>query len=148
MKQFLPGLTNMDLSIIIVNFNTKELTLNCIKSIKNSKPKMGYEIIVVDNASEENLPKSKNYILIRNKANLGFAKANNIGIKNAKGKYILLLNSDTIIKDSAIDKLYEFAKKHNDAGAVVPQLLNKDGSVQASCFRFPTIKNALRHYFL
>jgi GT2 family glycosyltransferase len=122
----------MDLSIIIVNFKTDKLVRDCINSINKSKSKVKYEIIVIDNSGD----------------NRGFAKANNEGIKRAKGKYILLLNSDTIIKNGAIDKLYNFAEKHSDAGVVVPQLLNIDGSVQPSCFRSPTIGRAVRQYFL
>lgn len=147
MKQYLKGLISMDLSIIILNYNTKNLTQDCIKSIKNSRPKVSYEIIVVDNASTEKFPKSNNYKLISNSTNLGFAKANNQGMKIAKGKYILLLNSDTIIKDKAIDRLYEFSLKQNDAGAVVPQLLNTDGSIQPSCFQLPSITLAIKQYF-
>lgn len=146
----------MDLSIIIVNFNTKKLTLDCIKSIIKSKLKVGYEIIVVDNGSTDKIPKSKFYELIdkacqlkliTNEANLGFARANNQGIKIAKGKYVLLLNSDTVVKDGAVEKLYEFAEAHEDAGVVGSKLLNKDGSVQNSVFHFPTIINAIRQFW-
>jgi len=92
----------MDLSIIIVNFNTKKLTINCVKSVIESKPKMKYEIIVVDNGSDE-LFETSDFVnygvkIIRNDTNLGFAKANNQGIRKAKGKYIVLLNSDTRVK--------------------------------------------------
>lgn len=138
----------MEISIIIVNYNTKKLTLDCIKSILALRPKVKYEIIVVDNNSNEGFPKSKSYTLIANKSNLGFAKANNQGIKIAQGKYVLLLNSDTIIKDNAIDKLYEFAKSHLDAGVVAPKLLNKDGSIQDSVFHFPTLLGAIKQYWL
>ncbi len=138
----------MDLSIIIVNFNTKKLVLDCISSIKKNTKKVKYEIIVVDNASTEKIPSSKDYKLIVNKENKGFAYANNQGIREAKGNYIFLLNSDTIVKEEAIDKLYYFAEKHEEVGVVVPQLLNTDGTTQASVFRLPTITNALGQYFL
>jgi GT2 family glycosyltransferase len=138
----------MDLSIIIVNYNTKKLTLDCVKSIKKANIKIKYEILIVDNASDDPLPKSNDYKLIENKTNLGFAKANNKAIRLAKGKYILLVNSDTIIKKGSIDKLYKFAISQKDAGVVVPRLLNKDGSIQPSCFRLPTITLAIKQYFL
>src|SRR5438552_3463269 len=121
----------MDISIIIVNFNTDKLVADCIASVKKNTKKVKYEIIVIDNSVN----------------NRGFAKANNIGIKQSKGKYILLLNSDTIIKPGAIDKLFEFAENTPDAGVVVPKLLNTDGSIQASVFRFPTIGRAMQQYF-
>jgi hypothetical protein len=142
----------MDLSIIIINYNTKELTLSCIESIYKSKPKVDLEVIVVDNGSNdgsvEALEKLKRIRLIRNKKNLGFSRANNQAIKKARGKYILLLNSDTIVKEGSIDKLFWFAKKRQGVGVVAPRLLNLDGSVQASVFRFPTIRRAIRQYWL
>ncbi len=121
----------IDISIIIVNFKTDKLVRDCIASVKKNTKRTKYEIIVIDNSID----------------NRGFAKANNIGINQAKGKYILLLNSDTIVKQGAIDKLFEFAESHADAGVVVPQLLNIDGSVQASVFKFPTIGRAIQQYF-
>ncbi len=133
MKQFLENLINMvDVSIIIINFNTDKLVQDCVASIKKNTKKVKYEIIVIDNSIN----------------NRGFAKANNIGIKQAKGKYVLLLNSDTIIKPGAIDKLYKFAKSKKDAGVVAPKLLNTDGTTQASVFRFPTVGRAIQQYFL
>ncbi len=123
----------VDLSIIIVNFNTDDLVRDCIASIKKSVKKVKYEIIVIDNSID----------------NKGFAKANNIGIKKAKGKYILLLNSDTLLKNGAIDVLYNFARsRESDCGVVGPKLLNKDGSTQDSVFHFPTIYAAIRQYWL
>src|SRR5258708_1301813 len=127
MRLFLEGLIDMDVSVIIVNFNTDKLVRDCVLSIKKNTKKVKYEIIIIDNSRD----------------NRGFAKANNIGIKKAKGKYILLLNSDTVVKPLAIDKLFEFAEKHDDAGVVVPRLLNTDGTIQPSVFRFPTITRAI-----
>jgi GT2 family glycosyltransferase len=137
----------MDLSIVIVNYNTKKLTLECIDSIRKANPKVDYEIIVVDNGSENPLNGSEKYKLIKNKENLGFSKAVNQGIKAAKGKSILLLNSDTKVKSGSIDELYEFAKSHPDAGAVGPKLINNDGSSQSSCYHFPTISGAIKQYW-
>ncbi len=128
----------MDLSIIIVNYKTLGLTLGCISSIKKSKLKVNYEIIVVNNCSDK---LKGDFVLIQNKENLGFAKAVNQGITKAKGKYILLLNSDTLVKSDDIDKLYSFAKSKKDAAAVVPKLINPDGTLQASAFKLPGLLN-------
>jgi GT2 family glycosyltransferase len=140
-----------ELSIIIVNYNTAKLVIDCIASIEKSKPKTSYEVIVVDNGSKDANTFSfppKNFRLIANSQNLGFAKANNQGIKDAKGEYVLLLNSDTLVKKGSIDKLIEFAKRTPKVGVVGSKLLNKDGSLQPSCFRFPTIANAISEYWL
>jgi len=146
----------LNLSIIIVNYNTKDLTYDCIKSVIDSAAKVKYEIIVVDNGSKddsfstfEKLQKlTPNLILIRNKENLGYAKANNQGIKVSKGKHILLLNSDTIIKKESFSRLLRFAEANTDAGVVGARLINLDGSIQPSCFNFPSLVNAIREYWL
>lgn len=146
-----------EISIIIVNWNTKDLVVDCINSILDSNPKVSYEIIAVDNGSEDesvnqlkNLKtkKLKSLKIIENKTNLGFAKANNQGIKVAKGDYVLLLNSDAIVKKGTLDELYGFARSTRYAGVVGARLLNPDGSIQASCFHFPSIFNAIRQYWL
>lgn len=139
-----------ELSIVIVNYNTAKLVLDCITSIEKSKPKTSYEVMVVDNGSKDvntfSLP-PKNFRLIVNSENLGFAKANNQGIRDARGELILLLNSDTLVKKGTIDNLLEFAKRTPKVGVVGSKLLNKDGSLQPSVFRFPTILNAVRQYW-
>jgi GT2 family glycosyltransferase len=137
-----------DLSIVIVNYNTKDLVLDCIASIKKSKPKVPYEIIVIDNGSADPVTASKDYKLIKNKENLGFSKGVNQGIKGAKGNHILLLNSDTKVKTGSIDKLFEFAQNYPDAGAVAPKLLNEDGSAQGSVFKLPNLFRSIRQYWL
>jgi GT2 family glycosyltransferase len=147
----------MDLSVIIVSFNTKKLTVACIESIFKSNPNLTYEIIVVDNGSSDesvsDLQKQAKahinikLIIIENESNLGFAKANNQGLKISKGKYKLLLNSDTRIGKGVLEKLISFAERNNDAGAVGPKLLNPDGSVQPSVYYLPTIKRALIHFW-
>jgi GT2 family glycosyltransferase len=149
----------VDLSIIIVSYNTKKLTTDCVKSINLEGSELKIEIIVVDNGSKDDSVKSLkklrsatekliNLKIIENKDNLGFSRANNQGIKIAKGKYILLLNSDTIVKKDSLGKIIDFARKTPDAGVVAARLLNPDGSIQASCFYFPTIKNAILEYWL
>ncbi|HET7098727.1 MAG TPA: glycosyltransferase [Patescibacteria group bacterium] len=121
----------MDLSIIIVNYKTPELVKKCVSSIKKYPVNFEYEIVVIDNSVD----------------NVGFAKGVNKGIKNAKGKYILLLNSDTEVKKDSINKLINFAIDHPDAGAVAPKLLNNNGSTQGSVFKFPSIFRAIRQYW-
>ena len=147
----------IDLSIIIISYNTKKLTLDCIKSVAEEGSKIKKEIIVVDNGSTDGsvdairnfqFPISNFQLrLIENEENLGFSRANNQGIKVAKGKYILLLNSDTKVKRGAIGKLVKFAKKTPNVGVVSARLLNADGTLQGSCFYFPTIKNAILEYW-
>lgn len=137
-----------DLSIIIVNWNTKKLVLDCVESIKKSEPKLSYEIIVIDNGSREKLSESKNFKLIGNKENLGFAKACNEGIKVSNGIYILLLNSDTIVKPNALDSLVTFGKEKERVGVVGARLLNIDGSIQKSVSNIPNISNAIKEYWL
>lgn len=147
-----------DLSVSIVNWNTKDILRNCLKSIYESTHRISYEIFVVDNASsdgspemvEKEFPRVK---LIKNKQNLGFAKANNQAIKLSDGRYILLLNSDTIVLDGALDKMVEFMEDHPDAGAAGCKLLNPDGSLQKSISNFPSLITAfwtnslLRRFF-
>lgn len=144
----------MEISIVIVNWNTKDLLLGCIKSIIASKPKMDYEVIVVDNGSTDGsvealdiFKKKLNLKTIKNSENLGFAKANNQAINKSSGKYILLLNSDTEVKDDAITKMYNFAKTTDDAGVVGAKLISSDGATQPSCFHFPTLAGAIKHFW-
>jgi len=144
------------LSIIVVGHNNKDLIIDCLKSIQADASLKDKETIVVDNGSTDGSQKAIKELqkgvprltLIENKENLGFARANNQGIKKAKGEYILLLNSDTIVKKGSLAKLLAFAQKKKDAGVVGPKLLNIDESLQFSCFRFPTIGNAIREYWL
>lgn len=145
----------IDLSVIIVSFNTKELTVGSIKSIEKEGSKLVIEVIVVDNNSSDGSREALKefetdkfkYATIFNDSNTGYAKANNQGIKKAQGKYVLLLNSDTLVHENSLGSLVEFAQKTPDAGVVGSKLLNIDGSLQGSCFHFPTIKNAILEYF-
>lgn len=127
----------MELSVIIVNWNTKNLLDDCLSSIYKYTKDISFEIIVVDNGSNdgsEGMMKNKypQVKLILNRKNLGFAKANNIGIKTAKGKYILLLNSDTYLIENSFPILIEYAAMQENLGVLAPQLLNQDKSIQQS----------------
>ncbi|MCJ7805567.1 glycosyltransferase [Patescibacteria group bacterium] len=145
-----------ELSIIIVSFNTEKLTRECIESILKNSSGVNYEILVVDNDSKDDSVSMlreyqstlSNFKLLENRQNLGFARANNQGIKVAKGKYILLLNSDTKVKAKALGTLMHFAEKTQDAGVIGAKLLNPDGSIQASCYNFPAICGAIKEYWL
>lgn len=146
------------LSIIIVNTNTIDLTLGCLRSIEKEAKNMSVEVLLTDNGSADGSPEAfqklskENYwkdkfTLILNNNNAGYAKANNQGIKKAKGKYILLLNNDTIVHKDSLHNLVKFAEKTQDAGVIGSKLLNIDGTLQMSCFNFPTIKNAILEYY-
>ncbi|MEO6719860.1 MAG: glycosyltransferase family 2 protein [Ferruginibacter sp.] len=127
----------MDLSIIIVNYKSAQLVLDCIESINKETASISFEIIVVDNGSNDN---SKEIITGKYPAviwidmgyNSGFARANNAGMEISRGNYILLLNSDTIILDRAIEKSLALLQRHPEAAGCGVQLLNTDGSTQIS----------------
>jgi|SRR3989344_5066663 len=133
----------MDLSIILVNHNAKDLTLECINSIIE-KTTISFEIILVDNASTDNTVLSirsryPKVNVISNRQNLGFAHANNQGIAIARGRYILLLNNDTILKNNALDKMTDYLANNSDVGAVTCKLFEADGkTLQRNCRTFPT----------
>lgn len=144
------------LSIIIASYNTRDLTLAAVNSILGQKPEVSYEIIVVDDGSKDGSVEAlkeieknnKRVKVILNKENLGYVRTNNKGIKAASGRYILLLNSDTVVKKGVLEKLINFARSHKDAGVVGAKLLNADGTLQPSCYHLPTIKNAILEYWL
>jgi len=123
-------------SIIIVNFNKKELLKQCLDSIKNSTTYPNYEVIVVDNGSSDGSQEmvEKNYRwvkLVKNKENLGFAKANNIGIREARGDYIFLLNNDTvIIQRDWLEKMIAVAESDPKIGIVGCKLVGPGGTIQ------------------
>lgn len=136
----------VDVSIIIVNWNTKKLLYNCISSIYEHTGSVDCEIIVVDNASEDGSAEmiKTNYpgvILIENCENKGFAAGNNLGISIATGRYILLLNSDTLILNKAIEKAVSFADSNSTAAVIGCRVLNPDKTLQHTCFMFPSIVN-------
>ena len=142
----------MDLSVVIVSHNTTSYFRSCLKTLKkNISNKISYEVIVVDNASSENeikdLKTIKGITVIFLKDNIGFGRANNKGIKQAKGKYILLLNPDTKILNNSIEKLFGFIKTHSYS-FIGPQLLNEDKTIQPSCGEFYTLKTVFTLLFL
>lgn len=141
-----------EISIIIVNWNTEKLLLDCIASIKRETKKRKLEIIVVDNASSDNSVKSvknkyKDVIVIENTANVGFAKANNQGIAQSKGKYICLSNTDIIVLDNALERMFTFMENNPDAGAVLPKCLDNSLAIRRCCRRFPSLRYAFNQAF-
>lgn len=136
-----------DLSVIIVNYNTKDLTLKCIKSVLAQKTDLKVDLVVVDNGSTDGaasqikrqFPKVK---LVVSETNLGFTGGNNLGIKRVVAKFYMLLNSDAFITDGSLDEFVRYAQDSN-LGVVGCKVLNPDGSFQASGGRLPTLSQVL-----
>lgn len=142
----------MDVSIIIVNYNTFRLTCQCIESIVERSEGFSYEIILVDNCSTEVdagefKKRFPEIVLISSDQNVGFAKGNNLGIREAKGKYILLLNSDTVLKNNAILLCKAHWDNYPHTAVVSARLEYADGTVQHNCQRFPSIRYKLFELF-
>lgn len=142
---------SVELSIIIVNFNTKDLTVSCLESIRNTKKNSDrWEVIVVDNGSHDDLGDHltrmgkndifyRNVLFIANPENAGFSKANNIGIKKSTGAYVLLLNSDTEVRSDAIDVMLQFMRDRPKAGVATAKLELLNGRIDPASHRgFPT----------
>lgn len=148
----------MDVSVIIVNYNTKDLLLGCLASLQAHTRDIYYEIIVVDNASKEDAEpfikeKFKDVIFVRNSENVGFGRANNIGVDLAKGKYLFFLNSDTLLKNNSLKYMFDFMENDGNLftiGAVGALLHNPFGEITHSSGFFPTpaciLKQALYSY--
>jgi len=138
----------IDLSVIIVNWNTRELLDACLQSVINGVHQYTTEVFVVDNGSSDGSQamvrvKFSSVCLIENNSNHGFARANNQAIRLASGRYFLLLNSDTIIPDHALDELVASMDKNPQIGMAGLQLLNQDGTLQNSIARTPTLLTEL-----
>jgi len=143
----------MDLSIIIISYNTKELLQTCLTSLSGSlsKATFSYEVLVIDNNSADGTRElvTKQFPwanLVVNGENAGFGKANNQGIGMAKGEYILLLNSDTQVKNDAVGKLFAFSRQ-NPRSFIGAKLFNTDGTPQTSCGPFLTLPVAFAALF-
>jgi GT2 family glycosyltransferase len=148
----------VDVSVIIVTRNTCSVTLEAIESVARSKDGFSRELIVIDNGSTDETPKliPKLYPSVRYEhagQNLGFAKANNRGAKQASGELLLLLNSDARLEPNALSKAVDFMRNHSDCGIAGAQLLNADSTLQNSIANFPTLatellnKSVLRRLF-
>ena len=136
------------LSIVIVGWNTCALLHDCLSSVQQGIIGIGSEVIYVDNGSIDNSVSMVEHdfpfvTIIRNRTNAGFVSANNQAIIKANGRYILLLNSDTVIQNDTLSKMLVFAEKHPDGASFGCRVLNSDGSLQRSCFMGPSLLNML-----
>jgi GT2 family glycosyltransferase len=137
-----------DVSVVIVNWNTLKYICDCLNSLLRAGKGYTREIIVVDNASCDGSAdvvarQFPGVSVIRNAENVGFARANNIGIRRAAGRYICIVNPDVVVRDGCIENLMRFMDQNPGVGIAGPRILNSDGSVQISCRHFPTIWNNL-----
>lgn len=144
----------MDLSVIIVNYQTFELTKNTIDSILGYDHPFSYEIFVVDNASsDDSLARLKGYFgdkvkFIASKENNGFAAGNNQALRKAEGRYQLLLNSDTVVWENTLEDIYDYMESHDDVGACGCRVLLENGELDKACKRsFPNVKNSFIRLF-
>ncbi|MCX7928119.1 MAG: glycosyltransferase family 2 protein [Patescibacteria group bacterium] len=143
-----------DLSIVILNYNTKALTLDCLRSLDKVRNELNFEIIVCDNGSTDGsvnairlkYPKVK---IIENRANIGFAKGNNAARNYVRGKYVLFLNSDTLVYKNTLRKCFEYMQGHKEVGALTCKVILPSGELDKDCRRsFITPTIALIHLYL
>jgi len=144
----------LDLSVVIVSFNTRQLLDICLASLLADlrEAKLVGEVFVVDNASSDGSPEMvreryPEVLLIASERNLGFAAANNLALRQAQGRYILLLNPDSQIVKGALEKLVSFLEVQPEVGMVGARLLYPDGRFQHSAFKFPTLAMTLFDFF-
>ena len=136
----------LTVSVIIVSWNAREFLMQCLDSLSGNVWRYPMEIIVVDNASSDGSADAvekrfQNVRVIRNSTNLGFAKANNIGIRQSSGKYLCLVNSDVKVLEGCISKLVDYMEAHPKVGLAGPRMLDSNGQVGRSCRGFPTVWN-------
>ena len=136
----------MDVSVVVVSWNTKELVRQCLKSLESARSHLAVEVILVDNAStdgtvelvREQFPHAR---ILQTATNLGFAKANNLGIEISSGECVALINSDVVVPDGCLEKMVEYMKEQPGIGMLGPKMILRDGTVGCSVYRFPTIWN-------
>lgn len=161
----------MKLSIIVVNYNQKYFPRLCTEAIKRSKVNFNYEIVFVDNNSQDESitylrqqAEKKNITLIESPDNLGYGKGNNLGVKNCHGEYLLIMNPDIIVEEDSIQRMVDYMEKNPQVGVMGPKLTYPDGKVQESCRRnmtffdlivkrtflqkIPTFKKRLKKYLM
>jgi GT2 family glycosyltransferase len=147
-KPFILQALLMDLSIVIINYNTFQLTCACIESVLKFARNISYEIIVVDNASPKDnaddfLVRFPQIKLVKNPENNGFAKGNNLGIQHAQGNYILLLNSDAYLIEDCLSPAVDYLQHHRDIAALSVKILYPNGRFQKTARRFRSVRNEL-----
>src|SRR5574338_196525 len=142
----------VDVSIIIVNYNGFDLLKNCLNTLYNYADGFYFEVILIDNNSiegdiEEVVKGYDKVKLIKNKINLGFSRANNVGLNLAQGKYVLFLNNDVYFTENSIKKIFDFVEGNNEKTFIGCKLLNPDKSWQTSTANFPSLLNFLSSNF-
>ncbi len=143
----------LDLSIVIVNWNTRDLLRDCLRSVYQSEGEFTFEAIVVDNCSNDGSPgmvreEFPQVHLIESGTNAGYACANNLGLRRLQARYYLLLNPDTVLPPHALEEMVAFMDAHPEAGMAGPKLVMADGSLDLACRRaFPTIENSFYKLF-
>jgi GT2 family glycosyltransferase len=137
------------LSVIIVNYNSKNVLTNCLESLINLEDKLKFEITIIDNASSESIEELQTiyprFNFIYNQRNIGFAAANNIGIKQATGKFILLLNPDTVVNANSFRPMIDYLESHHDVAIVGCKIFNADGTIERSTHSFPSLLKEFVH---
>lgn len=135
----------MDVSIILVNYRSREKTRNCLFSLRKADfSGISHEIIIVDNSEEDDFGDEfrrefPEAFFLRSETNGGMGNGNNLGVQQAKGSFLLILNPDTVVRPDAIRRLFDAMREREDIGIVGPKLLNPDGTLQYSCLRFPKV---------
>ncbi|MEO8231388.1 MAG: glycosyltransferase family 2 protein [Ignavibacteriota bacterium] len=142
----------VEVSIIIVNYNGFNLLKKCLSTLYQFSSGLSFEVILIDNNSTEGdikdaIKEFENLILIKNETNLGFSRANNIGLKIAKGKYVLFLNNDVFFTENTLIKIFDFAEQHDENAFIGCKLLNTDNSWQPSFAKFPSALNLFTSNF-
>jgi hypothetical protein len=140
----------MDLSVIMVTISNKDKLKQCLKSVYSGRQDISFETFVSDNGSTDGTASMvktcfPQVVFLENGANLGFAKANNRAIKKSRGRYILLLNDDTVILDNALSKMVTFMDEHLKCGISGCKLIYPDGSIQSSKFSYPSLFKEFFH---
>ncbi len=143
----------MELSVIILNYNTRELLRACLKSVLASKTSFKFEVLVADNGSKDGSlemlrTEFPEVVVVDNNANLGFSKGNNAAIRVAMGKHILLLNSDTTVRENTFQESVDYLNNHPDVGALGAKVLLPNGELDKACRRkFPNPANSFLRLF-
>lgn len=148
MKAALDAYDQIDLSIVIVSWNTRDILRDCLVTVMDGIGELRVQVIVVDNASDDgsaemvetDFPEVE---LVRSPTNTGFAGGNNIGFRRCRGRQVLLLNSDTLVLGDVLERSVTWLDDHPDVGAMGCRVLNPDRTVQSTCFRYPSLLNLL-----
>lgn len=133
----------MDISIVILNYRSKGLVKQCLKTIALTRPRVSHEVIVVDNGSGDGVggmlaASFPGAAFVASPDNLGYAAGNNLGVRAAKGRHVVIMNPDITVRPGALEAMVAFMDANKDVGIIGPKLVHPDGSLDPSCYRFPT----------